>query len=162
MVFSRASCPAFSITTNGETGIRQIVQKNFSSYVRVAVLHSSPACSRCRRFDPPATFGLCLASMRSTGGRGTIHPAFEVVRRGFLGPFARALRGVFGVSGGTCTKRPNRGGTAAALTIGPAATSLFRRESTCRFRPSSARGPSSWRSPLSAKTTSSTVSPYRP
>jgi hypothetical protein len=58
---------------------------------------------------------------------------------------------------GACTNRPKRGGTAAALTIGPAATRRLRRESTCRFRPSNARAPSSWRSPLSAKTTSSTV-----
>jgi len=27
MVFSRANCPAFTITTNGETGILQIVQE---------------------------------------------------------------------------------------------------------------------------------------
>jgi hypothetical protein len=27
MVFSRAGCPAFTITTNGETGILQIVQE---------------------------------------------------------------------------------------------------------------------------------------
>src|SRR5438270_8599047 len=32
IVFSRASCPAFTITTNGETGIRQI-GRNFCSYV---------------------------------------------------------------------------------------------------------------------------------
>src|ERR1044071_99360 len=34
-------------------------------------------------------------------------------------------------------------GTAAALTIGPAAINCFRRASTCRFRPSGARAPSS-------------------
>ncbi len=44
--------------------------------------------------------------------------------------------------GGTCTGRPNRGGTAVALTIGPAAPSVFRRASTCRFRPSRAHAPS--------------------
>src|ERR1035437_3585847 len=90
---------------------------------------------------------------------GAIHRALDLVTRGFLGLFARVLPGIFGASGGTCTNCPNRGGTAAALTMGPAATSLFRRESTCRFSPSSARAPSSWRSPLWAKATSSTVSP---
>jgi hypothetical protein len=59
----------------------------------------------------------------------------DLLTRGFFGMFALG----FGASGKTCTNCPNRGGTAAALTIGPAATSLFRRESTCRFSPSSAR-----------------------
>ena len=89
---------------------------------------------------------------------GAIHRALDLVTRGFFGLFARGFPGFLGASGGTCTNRPNRGGTAAALTIGPAATSLFRRESTCRFSPPSARAPSSWRSPRWAKTTSSTVS----
>ena len=84
--------------------------------------------------------------------------ACNLVSRGLFGILVRVFPRVFGAPGGTCTNRPNRGGTAAALTIGPAATSLFRRASTCRFRPSRARAPSSWRSPASAKTTSSTVS----
>ena len=83
---------------------------------------------------------------------------FTPVSRGGFGFFVRVFPRVFGVPGGTCTKRPKRGGTAAALTIGPAATSLFRRASTCRFRPSRARAPSSGRSPVSAKTIPSTVS----
>src|ERR1051326_6209009 len=85
------------------------------------------------------------------------YAAFDLLSRAFFSfarGFPRSLRGC----GGTCTNCPNRGGTAAAVTIGPAATSFFRRESICRFRPSNARAPSSWRSPLSAKTTSSTVS----
>jgi hypothetical protein len=86
------------------------------------------------------------------------HRAFNLVFRGLFGPCVRVFPRVFGAPGGTCTNRPNRGGTAAALTIGPAATSLFRRASTCRFRPSKARAPGSWRSPVWAKTTSSTVS----
>src|ERR1039457_3730236 len=63
------------------------------------------------------------------------HRAFNLVPRGLFGLFVRVFARVFGAPGGTCTNRPNRGGTAAALTIGPAATSLFRRASACRFRP---------------------------
>ena len=37
MVFSRAICPAFTITTNGETGILQIVQEIFCSSVTFTV-----------------------------------------------------------------------------------------------------------------------------
>src|ERR1039458_7248217 len=76
---------------------------------------------------------------------GAIHRALDLVTRGFFGLFARGFPGFFGACRRTCTNCPNRGGTAAALTIGPAATSLFRRESTCRFSPSSARAPSSRR-----------------
>jgi hypothetical protein len=97
------------------------------------------------------------SSELGTGPLAT-HRAFNPASRGLFGLFVRIFPRVFGAPGGTCTNRPNRGGTAAALTIGPAATSLFRRASTCRFRPSKARAPSGWRSPASAKTTSSTVS----
>src|SRR5262249_11490248 len=55
-----------------------------------------------------------------------IDPAFDLASRRFLGLFAGVFPGFFGASPGTCTNCPNRGGTAAALTIGPAATSLFR------------------------------------
>ena len=50
------------------------------------------------------------------------HRAFNLVPRGLFGPFVRVFPRVFGAPAGTCTNRPNRGGTAAALTIGPAAT----------------------------------------
>jgi len=32
LVFSKASCPAFTMMTNDETGFRQIVQENSGSY----------------------------------------------------------------------------------------------------------------------------------
>jgi len=90
------------------------------------------------------------------------HRALNLVSRGFFGRFVRVVPRAFGAARETCTNRPNRGGTVAALTIGPAATSFFRRTSTCRFRPSSAWAPSSWRSPASAKTTSSRSRTYPP
>ena len=69
MVFSRASCPAFNITTNGETGIRQFVQgillvaayqaipsehPGRSRFVRVGELRFSPVSSHFE--TPPPTF----------------------------------------------------------------------------------------------------------
>jgi len=61
MVFSRASCPAFTITTNGETGILQVVQKDFLCLSGAVAL---PACLQpLSRVYPPAPVGLFLASM---------------------------------------------------------------------------------------------------
>jgi len=34
MVFGRAGCPAFTIETNGRTGIRQIVLENFQQLLQ--------------------------------------------------------------------------------------------------------------------------------
>src|SRR3954453_19505195 len=59
----RVLCRLAAVTprTNGETGIREILQDNFSSWVRVAALHSSLTCSRCS-VSPTKLVGLFLAS----------------------------------------------------------------------------------------------------
>ena len=50
---------------------------------------------------------------------------FTLASRGGFGFFVRVFPRVFGVPGGTSTGCPKRGGTAAALTIGPATTQPF-------------------------------------
>jgi hypothetical protein len=58
MVFSRASCPAFTITTNGETGIRQLVQEIFLVASHQAILgeHPGSSLSVWRRSCTPRLF----------------------------------------------------------------------------------------------------------
>ena len=56
MVFRRACCPAFTITTNGGTGILQIVQEILGFFFQREELHSSPISVSSRNAAPK--FGL--------------------------------------------------------------------------------------------------------
>src|SRR5690242_5220720 len=81
IVFSRANCPAFTITTNGETGIRQI-GRNFCSYVlsvRLLCLSFSYRAPKSTNLREQTALRRCACHIM-LGQRSSINPNLMFTR----------------------------------------------------------------------------------